>query len=311
MGWPIDVPENYCCTDIRGNGFNVEKTAAKGSVRKSGDFGETDFIYTGNGFFNAEMIPVEAEDKVEFVEHAGYGTRRKDQPVKGDYTISRNLMAWDMLHNYHGKIDEAFLKMVWRFPGSRHPIWKRTVIGRNDSVGNEHIVVGRPDDGNEGVANICTGSAIREVPPSGWSRGYKATHSFFKLTLPGTPADVVRKARSQVREDTRDAWQELMKLDYRDPGFGYLNDLYSDAMAEYYEGDYYRNKSAVETDRELLNFSKATTAYCRSQAHFRQIVNFLNPPAKAPEDLGLKPWGFWDTSSGFTEKVPTEETELD
>lgn len=303
MEWPIAIPENFCCTDINGNGFNVEKTAAKGSVRKAGDFGETDFIYAGNGFFNAEMVPEEADGLVEFVEHAGYGTRRSDQPIKGDYTISRNLIAWNMLYNYHGDIDAEFVKMIWRFPGATKPGWERTVIGRNDSIGNKYVVVGVPDEGGGGIAQICTGPAAREMLPSGWSRGISGTHSFFELSLPRTPIDVVMNARFKAREETAGAWQRVTKLRYDNPGYRTINDLYSQAMTDYYEGDYYRNRSVMAVDQELLYLSKAATAYCRAQAHFRQLTNILEPPATTPEDLGLKPWGFWEESSGLIDRI--------
>jgi len=292
MGWPIPNPENYTCTDVYGNGFNVEKTAAVGSVRAAGDYGETDFIYTGNGYFNEEMVPEEGEGLVEFVEHAGYGTRRIEKAVTSDGTIMRNLMTWDMLYNYQGYVDLEFAKMMWRFPGPSDPDWGTTVIGRSS---NEHIVIGLPDDGDDGVAWICTGPAARQMYPSGWSPAIDSTHTFFRVTLPATPSEVVSDARSQARTDSRNAYRKVMLVAYDEPGYQVLNSLYSLGMEEFYEGEYFKNSSiTVSGNDKLLLLSKATTAYARAQSHFRQILNLLDPPATTPEDLGLEPWGFWE-----------------
>ena len=223
MKWPIPNPENYCFSDVNGNAFNVEATAAVKCVRKAGDYDETDFIYTGNGYFNADMVPEEVKGLVQFVEHAGYGSKLRVgmDPTK-DYTIARNLMAWNMLHNYHGHVDIEFAKMMWRFPGPSSPEWKTTVIGRSS---NEHIVVAKPDNGDNGIAYICTGPVALEMYPNGWSPAISGTHSFFKLNLAATPQEVVNKARSQARSDSRTAYRMLMALKFSDPGYQVVNDL--------------------------------------------------------------------------------------
>jgi hypothetical protein len=211
-----------------------------------------------------------------------------------DGTVTRNLMVWDMFYNYHGKVDIEFAKMMWRFPGPSKPEWKTTVIGRS---GNEHIVVAKPDNGDKGVAYICTGPAALEMYPNGWSPAISSTHSFYKLNLAATPQEVVEKARFQARLGSRNAYKMLMRVKYKEPGYRVVNDLYSSAMAELYQGDYARNKSMVTSgDEELKYCAQATTEYCKAQAHFQQLINLLNPPPTTPEDLGLKPWGFWKSA---------------
>ena len=71
-------------------------------------------------------------------------------------------------------------------------------------------------------------------------------------------------------------------------------------MKEYYEGGHAKSKSIAAIGNEKLKYlSLAVTAYCKAQAHFRQLINLLNPPATSPENLGLKPWEFWKEKTNY------------
>ena len=288
--WQIDIVENYHFVDVNGGAFVVEKTAAIQSVREPGDFGETDFLYATNNYFNDEMR-VTKEFEV-FIEHGGYGV----------FAVPRNLMLWDMLHNYQGKVDLEFAKMMWRFPGNPLPY---APGGGLDPVIcrpiNRWIGVLAPDDGDDGVAYISTGPAGLLIQSSATSRGgvmqptyplIDGTHTFYELTLAKDPAAVVEAAKKAARHDTRAAYGELITLKDTDTRYATLNEIYSEANAEYYEGISSYEEGLLASGNEALSyFAQAATAFTRSQAHALEVYETLVPPPTKPSDLGLRPFG--------------------
>ena len=92
-----------------------------------------------------------------------------------------------------------------------------------------------------------------------------------------------------------------MQLNFTDTGYAALDDLYSEANAEYYEGNITFDRALLSSGNEALReFAKAATAYTRSQAHARQVYEALVPPPTSPTDLGLRPfggdWATWETN---------------
>ena len=208
---------------------------------------------------------------------------------------------WNMFHNYHGKIDLNFAKMIWRFPGEPplHPL-----KGRHPTICNlcnAWVGIVLPNDGDEGEIYICTGPAGRIAYPSSNECQYyqiAGTHSFYKLTLTSSPAKVVSATRDEAKSYIAEAYQKLMWLSFDDTRYVALNDLYSLANAEYYEGINAYNKGVLASgDETLLYFSKAATAFTKSQAHAKQLYNTLVPPSTRPSELGLRKlygeWGTW------------------
>jgi hypothetical protein len=301
LPWQINIPENFHFVDVEGNACVVEKTAAIQSVRKSGDFGERDFLYSTNNYLNEEMKPTK---KGEFIKgHGGYGA----------YAAPRNLMLWDMLHNYHGHIDVEFMKMMLRFPGDAPPHppeggWDAKVCRPS----NSWVSVLLPDDGDEGVAYICTGPAGRVIHSSMASDGeemrssypyIKGTHTFYKLTLAATPKEAVQAAQKDARSNIAKAYKKLMYLNFTDAGYAALDELYSLANAEFYQGKVFLNKALLASGNDANRYlAKAATSFTRSQAHAQQVYEALVPAPTSPSDLGLKPfggdWATWETEVG-------------
>ena len=219
-----------------------------------------------------------------------------------------------MLHNYQGKVDLDFAKMMWRFPGNPPPYplnFEAYIANRGKgwdqkicNLCNAHVGIGLPDAGDEGVMYICTGPAGRVAYPSSprdhdWYQ-VALTYTFYQLALASTPARVVVAARNQAHAYIAEAYQKLMWLNYTDTGYTALNELYSMANAEYYEGINIYNKGSLASGNEALRyFAQAATAFTRSQAHAKQAYNALVPPATNPDDLGLPhwfgDWGQWAT----------------
>lgn len=303
LPWQINIPENFHFVDVHGNACVVEKTAAVQSVRQPGDFGEKDFLYSTNNYLNKEMMPTKKGGFIK--KHGGYGA----------YSAPRNLMLWDMLHNYHGHIDAEFMKMMLRFPGDAPPYppeggWDAKICRPS----NSWVSVLLPDDGDQGVAHICTGPAGRVIHSSTASDGEEmrssypyidGTHTFYTLTLAASPNEAVEASKKEASLCIARAYKQLMSLNFTDMGYAALNDLYSLANAEYYQGKVFLNKALLASGNESLrHLAKAATSFTRSQAHARQVYESLHPAPTSPSDLGLKPfggdWAAWETRVGKT-----------
>ena len=214
-----------------------------------------------------------------------------------------------MFTRYHGRVDLEFAKMMWRFPGNPppYPWWTDEVYeayyatqgkGWDQKICNldsNLIGIALPDDGNNGVAYICTGPAAEVayplVPYAGDWYQIEGTHTFYELALASSPAAVVSAAKTAAHNYIAEAHHELMWLEGTDPVHIAWDEVYSTANAEYYEGVNWANKAALaEGDEALSYYSKAATAFTRAQAHALQLYNALVPPADNPKDLGLKPY---------------------
>jgi len=310
LPWQINIPENFHFVDVKGDACVVEKTAAIQSVRKPGDFGEVNFLYSTNNYLNKEMMPTKKGGFIK--QHGGYGA----------YAAPRNLMLWDMLHNYHGHIGVEFMKMMLRFPGDAPPNppeggWDAKVCRPS----NSWVSVLLPDDGDKGVAYICTGPAGRVIHSSTASDGeemrssypyIEGTHTFYSLTLAANPKEAVEAAQKAANINIATAYKKLMYLNFTDTGYAALNELYSLANAEYYQGKIYLNKGLLADGNDAFYWlAKAATSFTRSQAHAQQVYEALVPAPTNPSDLGLKPfggdWATWETKVGKEKEVSGPE----
>jgi len=302
--WQIDIPENFHLADTRGNAWVVEKTAALQAVRKSGDFGERDFLFSTNNYLCGKM---KVTKKGGFIgEHGGYGA----------YSAPRNHLFWDMLHNYHGNIDEDFMKMILRFPGNPPPVppsggWSAKICRPS----NSWVAVAVPDDGDRGYAWLCTGPAGRVIHSSMAFDGTTmrtnylypgGTHTFYQMHLAKNPDSSTRLAKGSAADAIATAYEKLMDLKYTDPGYAALERIHDRAVSEYFQGNaWYHRWASRPGNRPLQWLSKAATLYTRAQAHARQVFEALVSPPTAPSDLGLKPfggdWAEWETQTGKKE----------
>ena len=299
--WQIDIAENFHFVDVHGNAFVVEKTSAIQSVRISGDFDEKDFMFSTNNYLNE---PMKVTKKGEFVKkHGGYGA----------YSAPRNLMLWDMLHNYHGQVDVEFMKMILRFPGDPPPY---PPIGGWDAKicrpSNSWVSVLQPDNGDNGIINFCTGPAGRVIHSSqAWNdtkmkSNYLyifGTHTFFQLTLGKDPMDIATKAKASAKDKIASAYKEIMGMNFTDAGYAALDEIYNLSIQEFFLGSNALNKAIAANEEESISYyAEAATNFARCQAHASQVYEALHPAPTSPSDLGLKPfggdWAEWETEVG-------------
>jgi hypothetical protein len=311
LSWKIDEDSSWLIADVKGNAYVVELTSTVKSVRKAGDFGETEFIYCTNNYFNEEMKEV-AKD-LTFTEHAGWASGNTRIS-----SISRNKELWTMFTRYHGKINLDFAKMMWRFTGDPPPYpvddefmkayhaglgkgWNAKIC----NLSNSSVGIALPDNGDKGIMYICTGPAGKgaylSTPRGKGQFQIAGTHTFYELTLADNPVKVVNNARDAAFSRISEVHVKMMKLNYTDPGYVALNELFSKAKAEYYEGLNWNYKANLADGNDALAlYAKAATAFTRSQAHAIQVYHALVPPASRPEDLGLEPYKetAWDDTQG-------------
>lgn len=298
MQWQINVPENFHFVDVHGNAVVVEKTAAVQAVRKAGDFGEDDFLFSTNNYLTK---PMRVTKEGGFVGgHGGYGA----------YSAPRNQIFWDMLHNYAGDIDVEFMKMILRFPGNPPPYppetgWSAKICRPT----NSWVSVSEPADGDGGCVHICTGPAGRVIqsstafngePMQSTYRYIDGTHTFYTLRLKSAPQQVTEETRRDARNAIAAAYREYMQRVPTDAGFAVFKHMYAEANRELYRGNRALTRALLTSGTESLrHFSHAATAFTRSQTRAIELYEALMPPATSPSDLGLRPfggdWATWET----------------
>ena len=166
---------NMTVSDVKGNAFVVESTAAFQTVRKPGDFGEGDFIYSRNCFFTNGAASLNGQPG-KFYPHGGWaldpqtGAPPDSQSDMQEASVRTNQTMYNMFHEYAGHVDLNFAEMMFRYHGHiPSDPWDLTAFRANrakyfGNPGNLNagfVTISQPSDGNSGVMDICTGSAGR------------------------------------------------------------------------------------------------------------------------------------------------------
>ena len=296
--------------DVNGNALVIENRDNPRVIRRPGDNGEKDFLFATNNLFSDQLkdcYQPPPGQKVIFFPHVGYyGTEGSIG------SIGRNFALWNLFHNYQGKVDLDFAKMIWRFQGpslpydtideavedyerSRARLWNAQV----SMTGNAMVGILQPDNGNEGIIHVSHGCAVRgnDSPtyPGGIVVRLNPTYTFFELKLDSSPGRVTSAAKKRARFDMWNAYQELSKLNYSDVAYAPLDEILQKAVVNWQKGLFYENEARETTgNQSTIKWGKAVRCFTRSQAFAKQVYQGLIPPPKRPEDLALRPWmGSW------------------
>jgi hypothetical protein len=155
-----------------------------------------------------------------------------------------------------------------------------------------------PDSSDEGlycVSNGCAAKARSPLFPGGHHYRISPTFSFYELKLASTPEAMARAAYDRAHYDLFNANAELVKINYGDTAYASLCEKFDQAVIEWQKGEYYQRRAQDTAGNESVNFwGKTVRALTRCQALARHVHSALVPPAANPEDLGLKPWEFWN-----------------
>ncbi len=316
--------------DISGDAFVLECRDPK-VVRRAGDHGEQDFLYATNNCLDESLKPFLKNMigwPLDYYPHGGWNPSDMN-------SVGRCLYMWNALHNYHGKVDMDFVKMMLRFPTQRvYPIldevptqiYKVLGVDWNTHIGhlaNQRVGIMLPDNGDKGLYYLCTGPLDRHVERltershlstdiatrraeqlTAGSSFFQiaATHTFFELRLASSPEDIVTAAKKRAQYDLYYANKELRKLTYWDVPYAPLDAIFNKAAAECQKGDYYLVLAQKTKGNEsVCNYAKSVRGFTRCQAYARQVYESLVPPACKPTDLGLGEWfgswGRWESYS--------------
>ena len=301
---------NTTISDVKGNAFVVESTAAFQNVRKPGDFGEGDFIYSRNCFFTNGKASLNGLPG-KFYPHGGWaldpqtGAPPDSQSDMQEASVRTNQTMYNMFDEYTGHVDVNFAKMLWRYHGTiPSDLWnleafranKAKYFGNPGCLDAGFVTISQPDNGDGGTMYVCTGSAGRiglpyEADSTDGVYWVAGTHTFYALTLASSPHTMASHARSAAVEDIAAAYQKLMWENYDDVGFAALHALYSQANREYLQGANWMTKTnGTSGNQRLFDIANATTCFAKAQAHAEQVYEGLVDPAVTPADLGLPPY---------------------
>ena len=303
LAYPHGIKAGGLWADKGGNAFCIECREPK-AIRRPGYVDEQDFIFATNNCLSREL----GGKDLTWVSHAGW--------LGGNSinisSIPRNLEMWDMLHYYQGKVDLDFVKMMYRFTGkppdyptleeasatylaNKGKGWEQKICNQLNAV----VGITLPDNGNNGLYYVCTGCAARTAYPllplpDGLTYTIAPIHSFYQLKLASGPEEVVTSTRARAQYNLYYANVELRKLSLND-GYAALDAIFDQAVTAWFSGEYYLGAAVRSTRNEsVYKYAKALRAFTRCQALAEHVYSSLVAPASSPEDLGLKPFGYWE-----------------
>ncbi|MCP4753788.1 MAG: hypothetical protein GY866_23130 [Proteobacteria bacterium] len=261
---------NAMLADTKGNAFIFELTAKLRTFRRPGDFSEKDWIASPNTY----VIPENCQ--------------LFDPPLQPFKTDPRINQLWAMFDKYKGQIDLDWGKMLYRHQDPEEPTY---YIGNRS---NQRVNLGLPDDGDNGLYLQTTGPAGRNVTCGCDPQDHMdVTYTFYTLKLKSSEAKIVLEAEFTAGDRLAVADTAIKRMEGSLellPARLALQDLFSKACRELEKGREFAvaARLAEGTERRYL-LGKALTAYVRAESKFREVTNYIHPPAEKPEDLGLEP----------------------
>jgi len=283
-GWPHALPENYHLVDRSRDAMVIELTAESMHVRRPGDHGEGDYLYSTNNYLCQDMrVACDPSGTTEYVPYGGW---------PGNAGVPRNLELKQFLSFYGGSVDLRFAKMMWRFPGDLPPPDDRGWSNMICRMSNNRVAIVLPDEGPYGEFHLCTGPVGRVVHQFKSSTfPVDGTHSFVRMRLHATPEEVAEQMYYVARDDVARAHHALARLQATHCGYAGLNEMKVRAHRLLFRGkdSLYQGLLSGREDRIQLLSDAASDLAC-AQAVANQVVEFVEPPPTRPDDLGLDPW---------------------
>ena len=299
-------------------GYVIEGRKDPLAIREAGLMGETDFLYANNSVIHPDAIKSEwmssAKDMWKHDPHGGWRPKTptgstksiglffqwasgrlstSDMMVKGmmmayDNSANRNIYMFNMLDAAVGRIDQEYMKMMYR-KGGRLPDepydkivkdFKKT--GNWGDISTAHAsnaitTIMKPSDG---LFSLCTGPAkagMTPLLPGSILPIYNETNAFFEIKLEEDPEGGVAYAKTMAGEFISQAEEALEGLSLNENSIKLLRSYLEEAKREYSSG----SSGSVE----LYDTAKSLRSYTRAQVKARQVINAVNPPPTSPEEL--------------------------
>ena len=215
--------------DTSGDAFNLTCREPE-FVRKPGDYGEEDFLYVANTNLEKDIRPYlhgmglghSYGWPITYFEHGGWNQDDGN-------SIRRGIFMWNMMHNYRGKIDVEFMKMLIRFTwdGPDNPDMEEAARELNETkggggwdsrvgnMGNMYSAVMDLKEDKPGVFHLCTSapSPLSEaLTQHYWFFFRDPSYTFYELSLLATPAEIAQAAKHRASYDMYYANRAMLPL---------------------------------------------------------------------------------------------------
>lgn len=255
------VHGNCHIVDTTGNAFVYENTPAHSAVRKSGDFGEKDYLIANNGYLTEEMDSSLTKDG-----------SWDDCPIRYD-------TAEAMLKEHLGKLDIGWMNEAI---GSRRYYqdgkWSEAnwslgedMYFSSDSAGiNDKTTVRMITDANDLVLyrQLGSGDVYNNALPD-------ATSRFFKITLMETPDETTRQAGRDAAMLIWHASHDLSQID--EAVDSCRSDQLNQAKTCYQKGASYTQMARLENAKGNVTeanrlFSLGSSSYAMAQEHAQNAM---------------------------------------
>jgi len=242
--------DNSHFVDITGDAYIVERTTKKYEVRRSGDFGEKNYLIATNDFITEKMKC----ESMDIVENNSSKYRRDseaqfilDNYGQNDINTIRKALANTKYYKDNQWIDDWEIETSdWMpdYKGFDYKTYSRNII----DVKNQNIYI------MDGSSNVI----ISNIP--------NALGTSFKINLAESPIGIANQAMEDLKIELWDAEKELSLSDNKsENAMQYLNK----AKACIYSGKNYLNyaMSSNDNNERMIYLSKAVTRYCHGQCY--------------------------------------------
>ena len=265
----------------------VEYTTAGHAIRKSGDFGEKDYLLATNFFETATMRPANDPNQLQdgdFDDWYRYGT--EEQLIKqnwGNLTAGK-LMQILGCHDYYGTRDPV----TGAVDTTKPQTWHHDVLSLSPATDPQN-------EWTPGMRDVYFTPVMRVIylpqakteyvmtgnddPLFSWTPN--ATGEFCKLVLADNPGDVTSQALSDAQVQT---WYGAVALHRSSrPSSARLAEL-NEAKAAIATGMNLQVQAGIATDPDQaqLLLSQATTCFCEAQCYAEQAQGLVSNSGAMP-----------------------------
>jgi hypothetical protein len=299
-------------------GYVIESRKDPVAIREAGLMGETDFLYANNSAIHPEAIkshwmssskegwkhdphggwrpkvPVGLTKSIGvFLQWASGNLSTSDMMVRGmmmsyDNSADRNLFMFRNLNAGLGRIDPAYMKMMYRMEGKIPEGPYDKIVKNYQKTGdwgevsaahasNALTTVMKPSDG---LYSLSTGPAKKGMTPllpGSTLPIYNETNSFYEIKLEDTPDRLLNYAKLRAEEFISKAEEVLCGAELDEKSIVLYNSYLEEAKKHFTSG--------AEVGGDIYATAKAIRAYTRAQVKARQVINAFNSPPTSPEEL--------------------------
>lgn len=250
---PIGAAENFHCVDIHGKGGIIEATFGHSHIRRSGEFGEVDYMLATNYFLSDEMQDSKPENDINNI-NSPYRYQTEEQLLKDNHGKIDLSILDDILSCRDYYDGSSWVKEVWDEEYSRWSPEKR-------SAKNSTYMQCFADPENLTVyfrqGERCI--TCSNIPGT--------TGGLSKFVLKNTPEAMVEEALIEAKRKLY-TYSGKIELGMIERNCDVLNRL-DEAKKSIWIGDNYKAmgySQVVDIDKKLFYISKAVTAFAKAQA---------------------------------------------